>query len=88
MSKLSFDEIINAEAWSLVQGKLRYLCLYEAITNGIVLDEDYIHTIQVKNNRKTKNQKQDYENTACNFLKNELSNKQRKQARISDDTWN
>ena len=87
MNELSIDEIIDGGDWTLVEGELRCLCLYETIKDGVAFDEDLIKHVQLKKNKKTKNGKQEYLNTAGNFLKNELSNKQRVRVGISDDEW-
>ena len=84
---MSFDEIITSELWETVYDRLKHVLLFETLYRGVELDTALIEEIQTTLNRKTKNGKRDYENKACRYLKDELSNKQRKQAKIDDSTW-
>ena len=87
MSLVSFDEIIASDLWTSVDDSLKHMLLYETMFKGVLLDDILIARIDKKYNQQTKKGKKIYENKACRFLKNELSNTQRKQAKIDDSTW-
>ena len=87
MSDFTFAEIVQSEKWGELKGQMRHLMLYETLKEGIELQDDIITNTQDYLTNMSPQRAKEYKRKAFRYLRDELSNNQRKEFGISDKTW-